>query len=43
MSEKCEHTFLVDKDGQVICSKCGTRNDEMEPVDYWETQVSFEE
>ena len=43
MADKCEHTFLLDKDGQVTCSTCGARDDEMEPVDYWATQTSFEE
>jgi hypothetical protein len=43
MSPRCEHNFLLDKDGQVTCSKCGARDDEMEPVDFWASQESFEE
>ena len=35
--------FLLDKDGQVTCNQCGAKDDEMEPVDFWATQLSFEE
>ncbi len=33
MSGRCEHTFVADKDGEVTCSKCGDKDDEMEQGD----------
>lgn len=33
MMGRCEHTFTVNKDGEVVCTKCGGKDDEMDQVD----------
>lgn len=50
---QCVHDFKRNPDGEVICARCGGKDDEMEsdvqtnqeaaiPVDFWATQTSFE-
>lgn len=47
---QCVHNFKRNTDGEVVCTLCGDKDDEMEsttpsegaPVDFWATQTSFE-
>ncbi len=43
----CEHEFILDKDGEVTCVKCGCRDDEMpqqwkDPYEGFENQINME-
>jgi hypothetical protein len=41
----CKHAYEVDLDGLVICAVCKHVVDEIDypKLDFWETQMSFEE